>query len=182
MSGFEFLAAVTGIIAMFNGSAMVFHSWVEDRKERIEDQRNQQLQDSLELGGSLIEEAYTQYSTRLGQVYSSGDGVGRAQLLEDAIQLQNAVLVLTADSNSDEATVMPSHSIIYSTSEKVRLNTVKVLEEQYQRMVAAGPLPTPLISAFHRSAIRGSMASEVQRDVVRRRPVAGLCVVDTEAL
>lgn len=109
-------------------------------------------------------------------------GVGRAQLLEDAIQLQNAVLLLTADSNSDEATVMPRHSIIYSTSEKVRLNTVKVLEEQYQRMVAAGPLPTPLISAFHRSAIRGSMASEVQRDVVRRRPVAGLCVVDTEAL
>ncbi|KAH8665828.1 hypothetical protein BGZ60DRAFT_529093 [Tricladium varicosporioides] len=182
MSGFEVLAAVTSIIAMFNGSATVLHSWIENRKERIEDQRNQQLQGSLELGGSLVEEAYTEHSTRLGPIFSSGDGISRARLLEDAIQLQNAVLLLMADSNSDEAIVMSSHLTIYSTSENVRLNTVKVLEEQYQRMVAAGPLPTPLISAFHRSAIRGSIASEIQREVVRRRPVAGLCVVNMKAL
>ncbi|KAF4627233.1 hypothetical protein G7Y89_g10927 [Cudoniella acicularis] len=167
MSGLEVLAAVTSIIALFHGSATVFQSWLEKSKERSENEDNQRLEKSLNTGGASIQEVYDEYSSTLGPRFSSGDA--RVELVHCAVTLQNAVLLLMGESNNEEDIVMPNISSICSALEDVRSAVVTALGEQYQRMADGGPHPTPLISAFHRNAIRGSMASEVQRDVVRRR-------------
>jgi hypothetical protein len=75
MSGFEVLTAVTGIVSAFNGSLSLYRSWRDRRGDRVSDEQNRQLEYSLYLGATNIQQEYDRYYARLGHRYSSGDGV-----------------------------------------------------------------------------------------------------------
>jgi len=63
---------------------------------------------------------------------------------------------------------LPSVANILAVSETTRIGVVGILEEQYQRMVQGGSASRTFLSPSHRSALRGSVACETERDVVRR--------------
>jgi hypothetical protein len=75
MSGFEVLTAVTGIVSAFNGSLTLYRSWRDKRGDRVSDEQNRQLEYSLYLGATNIQQEYDRYYARLGHRFSSGDGV-----------------------------------------------------------------------------------------------------------
>jgi hypothetical protein len=71
----EILAAVTSIVSAFNGSLSIYRSWRDKRGDRISDEQNHQLEYSLYIGSTTIQQEYERYSTRLGPRFSSGDGM-----------------------------------------------------------------------------------------------------------
>lgn len=74
MSGFEVLAAVTSIIAAFNGSAAFVFSWQDGNRARQDNDRNQCLLRSLTSGAAAVKCEYDEYFARLGPRFSTGDG------------------------------------------------------------------------------------------------------------
>jgi hypothetical protein len=90
----------------------------------------------------------------------------RTQLAQYVTYFQYAIDTLTAESNSF-GVQLPSVQNVLDVSEATRLGVVNILAEQYQRM-ALGSASRAFLSPSHRSALRGSVACEAQRDVVRR--------------
>jgi hypothetical protein len=78
MAGLEVLAAVAGIIAVFNGSTTTFQEWVEENNRRETEEQNQKLARSLMSGTTEIQDEYDAHFSRLGPKFSSGDGVQSA--------------------------------------------------------------------------------------------------------
>lgn len=184
MSGLEVLAAVTSIVSAFNGSLSLYRSWRDKRTDRIADEDNHQLEYSLYIGATTIQQEYERYSTRLGPRFSSGDGTYpslafessslilfiddcQSQLAQYVTYFQYTIETLTTESHS-RGMQLPSLANILAVSEATRIGVVGILEEQYQRMTQVGSDSRAFLSPSHRSALRGSVACEAQRDVVRR--------------
>ncbi|TVY91263.1 hypothetical protein LAWI1_G004695 [Lachnellula willkommii] len=167
MSGLEVLAAVTSIVFAFNGSLSLYRSWRDKRTDRVADEENHQLEYSLYIGATTIQQEYERYSTRLGPRFSSGDDDCQSQLAQYITYFQYTIETLTAESQT-RGMQLPSLANILAVSEATRIGVVGILEEQYQRMAQGGSASRAFLSPSHRSALRGSVACEAQRDVVRR--------------
>jgi len=73
MAGLEIVAAITGIVSAFNGSITLYRSWRDKRRERRNAQ-NQDLERSLSLGRTTVQQEYNVHFARLGQRFAIGDG------------------------------------------------------------------------------------------------------------
>lgn len=183
MSGLEVLAAVTGLVSAFNGSLSLYRSWRDMEEDRMSDEQNRQLEYSLYIGSTTIQQEYDRCYSRLGHRFSSGDGMlpqpalsptilmlevepARTQLAQYFTYFQYALDTLTAESNTF-GVQLPSMQNVLAVSEATRIGVVAILAEQYQRM-SQGSASRAFLSPSHRSALRGSVACEAQRDVVRR--------------
>ncbi|KAG9229981.1 hypothetical protein BJ875DRAFT_171607 [Amylocarpus encephaloides] len=170
MSNLKGLSDVASVIVSYNSFAVAFQSWLRMTRERWDNEENQQLDRSLIAGGSEIQYEYDDSLARLGPRFSSGDGISSSQLEHCLAQLKQIGLVLATESNFPEFTTLPSLPYVLSVSENTRVTVINILRDLYERMNFSGPLPQSFVSPHHRSQIRGSVASETQRDLVRRRP------------
>lgn len=167
MSGLEVLAAVTSIVSAFNGSLSLYRTWRDTRADRASDQQNYQLDCSLYNGATAIQQEYDRCYARLGHRFSSGDEDARAELAQYVTYFQYALNTLVAESNS-LGQQLPSVQHVLAVSEATRTGVVAILGKQYQRLTQKGSSHRAFLSPTHRSALRGSVACEEQRDVVRR--------------
>ncbi|TVY82128.1 hypothetical protein LSUE1_G003549 [Lachnellula suecica] len=183
MSGLELLAAVTSIVSAFHGSLSLYRSWRDKQDDRASDEENRLLEYSLYIGATTIQKEYDRYYVRLGHRFSSGDSkvsfsttisfsltkiaAAQSQLAQYIAYFQYSLDTLVTESNS-LGTQLPSVQNILAVSEATRIGVVHILAEQYQRMSQGGSSSRAFLSPSHRSALRGSVASEAQRDVVRR--------------
>jgi preprotein translocase subunit SecA len=74
MSGIEIVAGVAAIVTAFNGSVKLYRSWKEKRKERLEAKENQNLEQSLTIGGTTVQREYDSHFAKLGPKFAVGDG------------------------------------------------------------------------------------------------------------
>ena len=84
--------------------------------------------------------------------------------------MRQILAILESECAYEEYTYLPSSEYILSISESIRYTVAGILQDLYDRLAFDGPLPQSFMSPHHRSAIRGSVDSESERDLVRRRP------------
>jgi hypothetical protein len=75
MSGLEIVAGVAAIVSAFNGSVTLYRSWRDERRERLENAQNQNLERSLTIGGTTVQREYDTHFARLGRQFAIGDGM-----------------------------------------------------------------------------------------------------------
>jgi hypothetical protein len=186
MSQLQGLAAVTGLVVAYNSCAVAYQSWIQQTNERWDDEYNQALDRSFLAGGSEIQYEYENHLSRLGPRFSSGDctpsfttlrisltlcqAVASSQLAQCLLQIQQIGDLLQSEATLQDYTYLPSSEYILSVSESTRYTVVGILRDLYDRLAFDGPLPQSFVSPHHRSPLRGSVAAETQRDLVRRRP------------
>jgi len=74
MSGIEIVAGVAAIVTAFNGSVKLYRCWREKRRERMEPKENQNLEQSLTIGGTTVQREYDGHFAKLGSEFAVGDG------------------------------------------------------------------------------------------------------------
>jgi hypothetical protein len=74
MSGIEIVAGVAAIVTAFNGSVKLYRCWREKRRERMEPKENQNLEQSLTIGGTTVQREYDGHFAKLGPEFAVGDG------------------------------------------------------------------------------------------------------------
>ena len=165
MSGIEVVALVAGIVSAFTGAGTLFRSWRRDRKERQRQEKNQHLEQALVKGSSDVQKTYDDDFRRLGPMFARGDGmaspisislllanamlfvaeISRSTLAEQLIKLQGTVISVLTGNTPISALVYPNHDLLSDTSIAVRLRSLSVLAEQYQRMSQAARISAPTL-------------------------------------
>jgi hypothetical protein len=74
MSGIEIAVGVAAVVTAFNGSAKLYQSWRDKRKERAKNAQNQNLERSLTIGATTVQKEYDGYHAKLGPEFAAGDG------------------------------------------------------------------------------------------------------------
>ncbi|KAH7348860.1 hypothetical protein BKA65DRAFT_477243 [Rhexocercosporidium sp. MPI-PUGE-AT-0058] len=174
MSGLEIVAAIAGIVSAFNGSITLYRSWRDKRRERRNAQ-NQNLERSLSLGGTTVQQEYNVYIARLGQRFAIGDAQARAELSQYVIRLQHIIITLMTESGTEGVVVLPGLPGMLSDSEGTRTGAVRTMAEQYQRMMQARPLYSSILfssrsrsdrtpASWNLSSSRGRFVLNATRD------------------
>ena len=74
MIGLVIVVGVAGIVAAFNSCVDLYKKWKHKREDRSKSPQNQNLERSLTLGGTSVQQEYNTHFARLGQQFARGDG------------------------------------------------------------------------------------------------------------
>lgn len=74
LTGLEIVVGVAGIVAAFNSCVDLYKKWKDKREDRSKSQQNQNLERSLTIGGTSVQQEYNTHFARLGQQFAVGDG------------------------------------------------------------------------------------------------------------
>ncbi|OAA65576.1 hypothetical protein SPI_02363 [Niveomyces insectorum RCEF 264] len=91
--------------------------------------------------GPLIRRAYDDHYARLGPRFAAGDAITQTQLQAQIIDLQASVIHLLQEALATGGT-LPDPALLAAAAERARTGSLRALQDQHRRMLAAaGPLP-----------------------------------------
>lgn len=114
---------------------------VEEREKRNKRRRGEDeedLRDSLQRGGPLVQGQYDQLYSRMGPQFAQGDLLAQTQLQGQIITLQGTVIKMLEEALYTGEP--PDIRKLYNASEFAREGSMRALRDQYQRMLQSAPI------------------------------------------
>ncbi|KAK3360340.1 hypothetical protein B0T25DRAFT_535415 [Lasiosphaeria hispida] len=105
---------------------------------------------SLNQGNAVVQREYDEHYARLGPGFARGDTTSQLQLQSQIITLQATVIKILQDALYTNTP--PDLSKLYNASEFARESTVRVLRDQYRRLLSSPPPRRPAAPIRHTSS------------------------------
>ncbi|KAK0716247.1 hypothetical protein B0H67DRAFT_610807 [Lasiosphaeris hirsuta] len=105
---------------------------------------------SLNQGNTVVQREYDEHYARLGPGFAQGDTTSQLQLQSQIITLQATVIKILQDALYSNTP--PDLGRLYNASEFARESTVRVLRDQYRRLLSAAPPRRPAGPIRHTSS------------------------------
>ncbi|KAK3402692.1 hypothetical protein B0T20DRAFT_398909 [Sordaria brevicollis] len=142
-------------------------SELEEREKKSKSRRGEDeedLRDSLQRGGPLVQGQYDQLYSRMGPQFAQGDLLAQTQLQGQIITLQGTVIKMLEEALYTGEP--PDIRKLYNASEFAREGSMRALRDQYQRMLQQAPIDQRALPAPGPGPGYGGRAAS------RPRPVA----------
>ncbi|EPE10555.1 hypothetical protein F503_05650 [Ophiostoma piceae UAMH 11346] len=98
----------------------------------------QDLRDELAASGPMIRREYDRNYSRFGSRFAEGDQIAQNELQAQIIEMQASVIRLLQDALVNGT--MPDPAALYSAAGRARNGSIRALNDQHQRMLAAAPI------------------------------------------
>ena len=95
------------------------------------------LHDELAASGPMIRREYDRNYARFGARFAEGDQIAQNELQAQIIEMQASVIRLLQDALVNGT--MPDPAALYSAADRARNGSIRALNDQQQRMLAAAP-------------------------------------------
>ncbi|KAF6814106.1 hypothetical protein CMUS01_12710 [Colletotrichum musicola] len=146
MSGLEVAALVPAIVSAAVAVYDKYRDWRNRARARKDQAQNEELQQSLQQNGPLIQSEYDTDLQRIGQRFKTGDEIVLSTLKDILINVQGIQITLLSGNKHDDPSPVshPNHSSVLNDSLSARKNAIMALAQHYQRLLQAAPIHRPL--------------------------------------